>query len=159
MGIGFFIQFFPWLGMWCIAMESGTERHWFDAYLWNSRIRRHQTHRHMFRGTSSFQDFEGLLNIFFQLKSLYVAITRARNNLRIADFSTKGEPMRVCLLHSSYFFSSYKCLSILATLVEPRSDTKLPTWRWDFRFCSNFLEGWLGSESDGFLRPPAIRPS
>ena len=42
----------------------------------------------------------------FQLKSLYVAITRARNNLRIADFSNKGESMRVCLLHSSYFSSS-----------------------------------------------------
>ncbi|KAH9487237.1 TPR and ankyrin repeat-containing protein 1 [Psilocybe cubensis] len=29
-----------------------------------------------------------------KLKSLYVAITRARNNLRIADESLKGEPMR-----------------------------------------------------------------
>ncbi|KDR68695.1 hypothetical protein GALMADRAFT_146049 [Galerina marginata CBS 339.88] len=29
-----------------------------------------------------------------ELKSLYVAITRARNNLRIADESLKGEPMR-----------------------------------------------------------------
>ena len=60
----------------------------------------------MLRGISSLQDVEELPNILFQLKFLYVAITRARNNLRIADFSAKGESMRVCLLHSSYFFSS-----------------------------------------------------
>ena len=58
----------------------------------------------MLRGISSLQDFEQLPDILFQLKSLYVAITRARNNLRIADFSTKGESMRVCLLHLSFFF-------------------------------------------------------
>ena len=30
-----------------------------------------------------------------KLKGLYVAVTRARNNLRIIDESEKGEPMRV----------------------------------------------------------------
>src|SRR5258708_38602008 len=32
---------------------------------------------------------------FFKLKGLYVAVTRARNNLRIADESSIREPMRV----------------------------------------------------------------
>ncbi|PPQ98968.1 hypothetical protein CVT24_003464 [Panaeolus cyanescens] len=46
--------------------------------------------------------------ICLELKSLYVAITRARNNLRIVDSSDKSEPMRVlweklrCVTHASF---------------------------------------------------------
>jgi hypothetical protein len=38
-----------------------------------------------------------ILILSYQLKSLYVAITRARKNMWIADCSERGEPMRVSL--------------------------------------------------------------
>ena len=56
----------------------------------------------MLRGILSLQDVEEMPNVLFQLKSLYVAITRAQNNLRIADCSTKGESIRVRHLHFRY---------------------------------------------------------
>ena len=40
-----------------------------------------------------------MLIFFNQLKFLYVAITRARKNLWIADCSDKGEPMKVSVHH------------------------------------------------------------
>ena len=36
-----------------------------------------------------------LLDMYYQLKHLYVAITRARQNLWITDCSQKAEPIRV----------------------------------------------------------------
>ena len=44
-------------------------------------------------GVSSFLDV-----LPCQLKSLYVAMTRARTNLWIVDYSTKSESMKVCIL-------------------------------------------------------------
>lgn len=40
-----------------------------------------------------------LSDSLMQLKSLYVALTRARENVWIADCSDKGEPMRVSNFH------------------------------------------------------------
>ncbi|KAF8816728.1 hypothetical protein BYT27DRAFT_7237858 [Phlegmacium glaucopus] len=62
-----------------------------DASLW--RVVQDGTYSTHTDGRPIFDPIK-YIGICSELKSLYVAITRARNNLRIADFSTKGESMR-----------------------------------------------------------------
>lgn len=84
----------------------------------------------------SFRNVLGQPLSFVKLKGLYVAVTRARNNLRIADESFIGEPMRVILLPLSCLrrltFTSFQAL-------------------WESR--GHILSCKPGQESTDFARP------